>query len=296
MILAHKAVNKDAIAVLSGISHVEHADLSCEDVLIEKLNGKKVLVLRSKPKVTRRVFESCPDLKLIVRLGIGLDNIDLSAADEFGVKVANTPGATTQSVAEHTLALAFSLLRNIPHAHASIKQGKWEKKRFQGFELSGMVWGVLGFGRIGRRLAELLQAFSVKVLVYDPYVQDTGSFRKFTDLRDFFSSSDIVSIHVPLTPQTKGIVGKHELAGFSGYLINTSRGGVVDESALFHALKEGALSGAALDVFENEPPADSPLLSLDTLILTPHLGGSTKQGQIRAARHAAEIIKKEVIE
>ena len=294
MILAHKDVNAKAVSILSGISHVEHADLSSEDVLIERLKGKKVLVIRSKPKVTRRVFESCSGLRLVVRLGIGLDNIDTDAAKEFGVKVVNTPGATTESVAEHTLGLALSLLRNIPHAHISVCGKRWERKRFQGSELHGKTWGILGFGRIGRRLADLLRVFGTNILVYDPYVSDTGPFTRFSDLHAFLRASDIVSVHVPLTSETRSMISGPELDCFSGYLINTSRGGVVDESALYKALKSGSLAGAALDVFENEPLVDSPLFGLENIILTPHLGGSTKEGQDRAARHAADLISKEL--
>jgi len=294
MILVHKDVNAKAVSILSDISHIEHADLSSENELIKRLRGKRVLVVRSKPRVGRKVFESCSGLRLVVRLGVGLDNIDTDAAKEFGVKVVNTPGATTESVAEHTLGLALSLLRNIPHAHISVRGKRWERKRFQGSELHGKTWGILGFGRIGRRLADLLRVFGTDVLVYDPYVSGTGPFTRFSDLHAFLRASDIVSVHVPLTSETRGMLSKSELECFNGYLINTSRGGVVDESALYDALSSGSLAGAALDVFEAEPPVDSPLFGLENIIFTPHLGGSTKEGQDRAVRHAADLIAKEL--
>jgi len=295
MILAHKDVNADALKLLSSIAHVESAPLETEDELIRKLKGKRVLVVRSKPKVTRRVFASCPGLKLVVRLGVGLDNIDAAAAKEFGVKLANTPGATTESVAEHTIALALSLLRNIHHAHASMKRKAWERHKFQGFELSGRAWGIIGFGRIGKRVADILKAFGARVIVFDPYVPDPAPFQRFTGLHAFLSESDIVSIHVPLTPETKNLISKKELDCLKGgYIINTSRGGIINEADLFNALSSGVLAGAALDVFENEPPSDSPLLSLDNIILTPHLGGSTEEGQERAVIEAVERIREEL--
>jgi D-3-phosphoglycerate dehydrogenase len=243
--------------------------------------------------VTREVIQAGKNLKAIGRAGIGLDNIDTEAAKERGIKVLNTPGATTISVAELTMGHMLALARHIPQATASLKAGKWEKKQFMGTELYGKTLGIIGVGRIGREVAKRASAFGMDIVAYDPYVReadvrDLGL--KLLPLEDLLQYSDYITIHVPLTPETRHMLGKREfeLMKPGVRIINCARGGVIDEQALYEALVSGKVAGAALDVFEEEPPKDNPLLKLDNVIGTPHLGASAEEGQLRAGVEIAE--------
>jgi len=245
------------------------------------------LVVRSRTKVTSEIIEEARNLKVIARAGVGLDNIDVEKAKEKGILVINTPGAPTTAVAELALALMLSVLRSIPSADRSMKEGKWEKKKYVGRELSGKKVGIIGFGRIGRKLASLLKPFDVELYVYDRYVSE-DVIRKYNaifcgSLEELLPKVDILSIHVPLTPETRNMIGEKEIRMMKkgAVLINTARGGIVDEKALLKALKDGHLSGAALDVFEIEPPTNLELVKLPNVVTTPHIGGQTVEAQRR---------------
>ncbi|HIC95522.1 TPA: phosphoglycerate dehydrogenase [Candidatus Bipolaricaulota bacterium] len=294
-----KVLVSDPIAE-EGIKRLRAAGIEVEvktglppEELREIISEYDGLIVRSATKVTREVIEAGENLKAIGRAGIGLDNIDTEAAKERGIKVLNTPGATTISVAELTLGHMLALARHIPQGTASLKAGKWEKKRLIGTELYGKTLGIIGLGRIGREVAKRASAFGMDLVAYDPYVRE-GDVRnlglKLLPLEDLLQHSDYITIHVPLTPETKHMLGKREfeLMRPGVRLINCSRGGVVDEQALYEALVSGKVAGAALDVFEEEPPEDNPLLKLDNVIATPHLGASAEEGQLRAGIEVAE--------
>jgi len=256
------------------------------------------IVVRSATKVTADVIESAANLKLIVRGGVGIDNIDVEAAKSKGITVQNTPTASTVSVAEHTFALLLALARNVSLADRSMKEGRWEKKKFKGTELYNKTLGLIGVGRIGLAVAKRAIGFEMKVIGYDPYLdpnimRDNGV-EPVTDIDRLVQEADIISLHIPLTNETKHIINSERIQKMKdgAILINCARGGVVDEDALYQALKSGKLAGAALDVFEQEPPENSPLLGLDNIILTPHIGASTKEAQKRVGIESAKTIIK----
>ncbi|MGQ0507748.1 MAG: phosphoglycerate dehydrogenase, partial [Myxococcaceae bacterium] len=254
----------------------------------------EALAVRSATKVNAEIIEAGKKLKVIGRAGVGVDNIDLDAANKRGVVVMNTPGGNTITVAELTIAMMMSISRHIPQATASIRNGKWEKKKFQGRELFNKTLGVIGIGNIGSVVVERCLAMKMKVIAYDPFISAEAAKRLGCDLvsiDDVYRQADYVSIHVPLTEQTKNLVNKDALAKMKkgAFLINCARGGIVDEEALAEALKSGHLGGAALDVFATEPVSpDNPLLKLDNFICTPHLGASTEEAQQNVATALAE--------
>jgi D-3-phosphoglycerate dehydrogenase len=263
---------------------------------IEKqIKGFDCVVVRSATKITREVIEAADKLKLIVRAGVGLDNVDSEAAGEKGIEVQNTPEAPTVSVAEMVFAMMFAMARNITQADSSMKEARWEKKKLTGTELWNKTLGVVGFGRIGYEVARKAKALDMEVLAYDVLdiskaCQKVGA--KKTDLHDLIKNSDYISVHVPLVPQTKGMFGEKEFSMMkkSAFLVNTARGGVVDEKALLKALNEGEIAGAALDVFENEPPLDWELVKHPHLVATPHLASSTTEAQVRVGELTADKV------
>jgi D-3-phosphoglycerate dehydrogenase / 2-oxoglutarate reductase len=252
--------------------------------LLERVADYDVVVVRSRTKVDASVIERASKLKLVARPGTGLDNIDLLAANAKGITVVNSPEALVEAVSEHVLGLMLALARKIPAADTSTRSGAWEKERFVGVELKGKTIGIAGLGRIGRRVAEVAKVLGMTVLGYDiiEISKDVLSSLGCTmvDLDTLFSSSDFVTLHVPLTPETRHLVDSRRLSLMrkGAFLINTSRGEVIDEAALSEALSSGAIAGAALDVFEKEPPSAS-LLSAPNLIATPHIGGQTAEAQ-----------------
>ncbi len=257
------------------------------------------LVVRGRTKLRRPLLEAGAKgrLRAICRAGVGLDNIDLEAAHELGVAVFNTPEASTEAVAELTVALILALARRLPYADKSMKEGRWAKRELMGWELAGKTLGILGFGRIGQRVAELCSAFRMRILAFrrtrppgiEAVLARTGA--KLVPFEELLRSSDILTIHVPLTPQTYHMIGERELNMMKdgAFLVNTARGGVIDERALLKALKEGRLAGAALDVFEEEPLSgvSLELAKLPNVIATPHIGGQTAEAQRAASELAA---------
>jgi D-3-phosphoglycerate dehydrogenase len=243
------------------------------------------------------LISRAPELRAIGRAGVGVDNVDIEAATERGVAVFNAPGGNTLAAAELTLGLMLSVARKIPEADASLRSGRWERAAFKGVELAGKTLGLIGAGRIGGEVAIRCRAFGMTVVVYDPYLTADRADElgvELVDLATVLARADFISIHVPLNDETRGIVGEETLAKMkrTAYLVNASRGGVVDEPALAAALREGAIAGAALDVYETEPlDTDSPLRDVPNLVLTPHLGASTAEAQEGVATEVAVKIR-----
>jgi D-3-phosphoglycerate dehydrogenase len=267
------------------------------DELAAALSEADGLIVRSETKVTAPLMEAAARLRVIGRAGVGVDNIDVGAATERGVIVMNAPDGNTMTTAEHTMALLLSLARRVPQGDASLKAGRWERKKFVGVELRGKTLGVVGLGRIGRVVASRARGFEMKVVAFDPFVAP-GQVRdeeiELAPLEEVFRRADFVTVHTPLTPETRGIIGPREFALMKEgvRVINCARGGLVDEAALYAAIKEGRVAGAALDVFEQEPPpADHPLLALEEVIVTPHLGASTREAQEGVALTVAEQMR-----
>lgn len=271
-------------------------DLSAEE-LLDTISDFEGLIVRSGTQVTADVIRRGKKLKVVGRAGSGVDNIDVGEATENGVAVLNCVGANTLSAAEHTLALLISLARQIPAAHQSLRQGRWDRAKFKGVELNGKTYGIIGLGKIGVEIARRAQAFDMTTISHDPLIPPEvfkDARVESVSLEDLLNRSDFISIHVPLLPETKHLIGVKELqmCKKSLRLINTSRGGIVDETALYQALSEGRIAGAALDVFEVEPPVDNALLSLENVIATPHLGASTYEAQERVAKGIAERVSR----
>lgn len=261
--------------------------------LLPKAEG---LIIRSATKPNKELIDSAPNLKYIIRAGEGTDNIDKVYCAERNVKVSNTPGANNNSAAEHALALMMTVLRKTAWANSTMQEGKWNKSAYTGNELWKKTVGIMGFGRIGQLLCKRLQGFECDVLFYDPFIKESPFewATKVETLEELYKSSDVISLHTPLLEQTKGMVN-NELLGLmkpTAIIVNASRGGIVNEADLLTTLKEGKIRGAGFDVFESEPLAeDSPLIGLDNLVLTPHLGGSTEEAQFRVGEMASHQIK-----
>ncbi|HET7753032.1 MAG TPA: phosphoglycerate dehydrogenase [Anaeromyxobacteraceae bacterium] len=252
------------------------------------------LAVRSATKVNAKLLEHAGSLKVIGRAGVGVDNVDLDAATRRGIVVMNTPAGSSITVAELTLAHILALFRHVPQATASVKQGKWEKKKFQGHELAGKTLGVVGIGNIGSIVVERCLAMKMRVVAYDPFISAEAAARlgvSLVSLDELWAQADVISLHVPLTEQTRHLVNAETLAKMKPgvLLVNCARGGIIDERALADALASGHVGGAALDVFEKEPPPpDHPLLASDRLICTPHIGASTEEAQSAVAVAIAE--------
>lgn len=295
-ILVTDKIHEAAIEEAKKFAEVDLAYGIPSEELKNKISRYDALIVRSRTKVTREIIENAKNLKIIGRAGVGLDNIDLKAAKEKGIKVVNSPEASTISVAELTIGSLIALLRKIPEAHFSVKSGKWEREKFMGNELYGKTLGIIGFGRIGREVALRANAFGMKVLVYDPNIteEDAKEYNcHYTPFEELLASADIITLHVPLTDKTRGLINasRIKLMKDNAILLNFSRGEVVDEEALYKALKDGKLKGAALDVFSKEPPKSSKLLELDNVVLTPHIGASTEEAQLEAGLVVVEKIR-----
>lgn len=263
--------------------------------LLEAVANANALIVRSATNVDAEVFEAAAELQVVGRAGVGVDNIDLEAARAHGVAVVNTPTANIHSACEHAIALLLAAARHIPAADASVHAGGWERSRFTGVEVFGKTVGVIGFGRVGQLFAERIAAFGTTVVVADPYPDRAAAERlgvRFVELDELMAVSDFVSVHVPKTPETHGLVDTRLLshAKPGQILVNAARGGVVDEHALADALRDGRIRAAGIDVFEHEPPAASPLLGLDNVVATPHLGAATAEAQDRAGTDIANAV------
>ena len=275
-----------------------HFDVDAHDALdraelLARVADADALVVRSATKVDGEVLAAGRNLKVVGRAGIGLDNVDVNAATRLGVMVVNAPQSNVISAAEHTVALILAQARNIPQADAALREGRWERSRFQGAELYGKTLGIVGLGRVGALVAQRLNAFGMRVIAYDPYVSRDRAAQMWVELAslvDVLTRADVVTVHLPKTPETTGLIGERELAAMrpGARLVNTARGGLVDETALAKAVESGHLGGAALDVFNEEPTTQSPLFDLDRVVVTPHLGASTAEAQDKAGVAIAE--------
>ena len=255
-----------------------------------------VLIVRSGTKVTKDIIKHAKKLKFIGRAGVGLDNVDLEEASKKGIVVMNTPGGNTISTAEHTLSLILALSRNIPQANASVKRGEWERKKFMGVELCGKTLGIIGLGRIGSDVARRAQSFEMKVIAHDPFLlaeRATSLGIESVNLDTLFKKSDYITVHTPRTKETHHVIGEKAFKKMKKgvRIINCARGGIVDEEALLKAIASGIVAGAALDVYEKEPPQKSKITESDKIITTPHLGASTEEAQINVAIDVANSIK-----
>ncbi|OGR82869.1 MAG: phosphoglycerate dehydrogenase [Elusimicrobia bacterium RIFCSPLOWO2_01_FULL_54_10] len=256
--------------------------------LAAEIGDAQALLVRSKTKVDAALLEKGKALKFVGRAGVGVDNIDVASASKRGIVVANVPGGNTISAAEHTMAMILAISRNIPKAHASVSAGLWERNKFIGTELQGKTLGLLGFGRIGREVARRALSFEMKVMAYDPFVSEQNMKAQgilAASMDDVLAKSDYISLHMPVTDQTKAMINAQALAKMKPdcRLINCARGELVDEPALVAALKAKKIKGAALDVFSAEPPKTKDFLTLDNVVLTPHLGASTEEAQVKVA-------------
>lgn len=269
-----------------------------EEELIDVIGDYDGIIVRSATRVTAGVIEAGSRLKVIGRAGVGVDNIDVDAATRRGILVINAPEGNTLATAEHTIAMMMALARWIPTAHVSVvRDQRWERQRFMGIQMHGKTLGVIGLGRVGSQVARRAQALGMNVIAYDPYISEERSRDlrvELAEVDDICRRADIITVHTPLTPATRGIIGPQQFAQMKPgvRIVNCARGGIIDEEALYEALESGKVAGAALDVFENEPPWDSPLLRSDKVIVTPHLGASTVESQINVAVDvAAEVVE-----
>jgi len=287
-------IDKKAIEELKALN-VEIYDFSDlpKEELPEKLEDKEIIIVRSATKVKGELLDALKNAKLIIRGGVGLDNIDLEGAKAKGIKVVNTPEASSISVAELAIGFMFALSRHIVRGTVGLREGKWEKKQLKGTELFGKTLGIIGMGRIGREVAKRAKCLGMNVIATRHVRQIPEELAKTVSYDELYKEADFISIHIPLTEETKHMISKEAFEKMKDgvVIINCSRGGVVDEKALLEALKNGKVKGAALDVFEVEPPVDNELLKLDNVIGTPHIGASTKEAQARIGVAIVEKIK-----
>src|SRR5690606_37568423 len=284
-----RAADGVVVEVRMGLSEAE---------LVDVIGDYDGLIVRSGTRVTARVIEAGRRLKVIGRAGVGVDNIDVDAATRRGVLVINAPEGNTVATAEHAIALMLALARWIPAAHASVvRDRRWERQRFIGVQIHGKVLGVVGLGRVGSQVARRAQALGMTVIAYDPYMSAERARElgvELTGLDDLCRRADFITVHTPLTLATRALIGPRQFALMKDgvRIINCARGGIIDEQALYEALQSGKVAGAALDVFEQEPPWGSPLLESDKVIVTPHLGASTVESQVNVAVEvAAEVVQ-----
>lgn len=294
VVVAEK-ISESGIAALSASGTVDLAVGLDRAELMQRLADAEGLVVRSATNVDAELIAAAPALRVIGRAGIGVDNIDLAAATEAGIIVVNAPQSNIISAAEHALALLLAQARNVAKADATLRSGVWDRTSFQGVELHGKTLGVVGLGRIGTLVAQRALAFGMHLIAYDPYVSADRARRlgvELVDLDTLLGRSDFITIHLPMTTDTAGLIGKESLAKVKPgvRIINAARGGLLDESALAEAIRDGRVAGAALDVFSHEPLTESPLFDLPGVVMTPHLGASTAEAQDKAGADVAEAV------
>ncbi len=275
------------VDVKTGLSSKELADI---------IGPYEGLVVRSATKVTAEVIAKADHLKVIGRAGVGLDNVDADAATKRGIIVMNVPAGNTISTAEHTMSMLMALARRIPQAQAHVRAGLWERSKFVGTELFGKTLGIIGMGKIGTEVAKRAHSFEMRIIAYDPFLSRERAQQmdvEMTDLKSLYAEADFITVHTPLTAETRHLIGTNEIAMMKKgvRLINCARGGIIDETALVQAITDGKVAGAAIDVFEQEPPPkDHPLLKLDQVVCVPHLGASTQEAQLNVAIDVAKQV------
>ncbi|HSB47837.1 MAG TPA: hydroxyacid dehydrogenase [Candidatus Bilamarchaeum sp.] len=292
LIVIADQMEDEVVAAIRGLGRVEYkpADLKAA------LHEADVLIVRSATKVTRELISGCPNLKVVARAGVGLDNVDQEACVEKGVKVVNTPGASTNAVAELAIGLMLCGLRNVQKAHHQMKNRVWDKKNLVGSEIAGKTLGIIGYGRIGAAVARKAHALGMKIIAYNPPPRHEDDIVQFIDnMEAFLGHADVISLHAALTESTRGIIGRENIAKMKDgvFIVNTARGEMVDEEALYDGIRGGKISGAALDVYAEEP-YKGKLLELDNVYCTPHLGASSKEAQERIGNELLRILKDEL--
>lgn len=294
-ILVADAINEEGLSPLLNFNEgtLIQKKINDPEVDLEKIDA---LLVRSATTVTEELLKKMPQLKIIARAGVGVDNIDVNAATKRGIIVVNAPDGNTISTAEHTFAMMASLMRNIPQAHQSVKNLEWKRNAFIGTELYGKTLGIVGMGRIGSELAKRAKVFGMNVKVYDPFLTKERAIKQGVShgsLDEVLAEADIITVHTPLTPETKGLINEETLRKTKKgvYFLNCARGGIIDEQALAKFVGNGHVAGAAIDVFEVEPPGEHPLFKFDNVIVTPHLGASTKEAQLNVATQVAKEVR-----
>ncbi len=295
VVLIAEELSPATIAVLGDGFEIRYCDGANRDELLPALAQANAILVRSATKVDAEAISSAPNLKLVARAGVGLDNVDIPAATAANVLVVNAPTSNIVSAAELAVALLLSVARNVVPANIALKDGQWKRSKFGGVELQGKTVGIIGMGKIGMLVAQRLAGFDMKFVAYDPYVSVAptgGPEIKMVLLDELLGKSDFVTIHIPKTAETTGLISAAALAKMkpTAFVINAARGGVLDESALYDALVGGKLAGAGLDVYASEPCTDSPLFGLDNVVATPHLGASTEEAQEKAGIAVAESV------
>lgn len=303
-VLVTDQINQTAVEILEETCTVIYEPSLTHEALLEKIKTVDALMVRSASTVSADVFDAAQNLKIVGRAGVGVDNIDLPAANQKGVVVVNSPEGNTVAAAEHTIGLLFALARHIPKGDASLKQGKWERKKLTGIELFGKTLGLIGLGKIGSRVAKACITLGMKVIVYDPFVSASvvealapNGGASLVPLESIWAKADFITVHVPKTKETTHLINATtlQLCKKGVRFVNCARGGIIHEADLAEALRNGTVAGAALDVFEQEPPdATNPLLApdiADKVVLTPHLGASTEEAQINVALDVAEQVR-----
>lgn len=294
-VLIPESLSEEGLAQLRQEVEVDDRELSREE-LLAVIGDYDALIVRSATKVDKELLERATNLKVVGRAGVGLDNIDVPAATRLGVLVVNAPTSNVLSAAEHTLALLLSMARHVAAADASLRAGRWDRNKYTGVELEGKTLGILGLGRIGTLVAQRAAGFGMKLLGYDPYVSKQRAaqlgIRLAATVEEVCREADFITVHLPKTAETKAILGAPEFALMkpTARVINVARGGIIDEAALVTALKDGVIAGAAVDVYEKEPPGPIPLFELPMVVVTPHLGASTEEAQTRAGTSIAEQV------
>jgi D-3-phosphoglycerate dehydrogenase len=296
VVLLAEELSPATVEALGPDFEIRHANGADRAELLSAIVDVDAILIRSATKVDAEALAAARRLKVVARAGVGLDNVDVKAATQAGVMVVNAPLSNVVSAAEHAIGLLLAVARNIPAANASLRAGEWKRSKYTGIELYEKTVGVLGLGRIGVLVAQRLSAFGMNVIAYDPYVQPGRAAQmgvRLVPLPELLATADMITVHLPKTPETLGLVGEAELASVKpGVLIvNAARGGLVDEHALYVALKEGRVAGAGIDVFVTEPTTESPLFELENVVVTPHLGASTEEAQEKAGIAVARSVR-----
>ena len=296
-VLICDSINQNGIDILKKAGmKVDYKPNILTEELLSIVKDYQVILVRSRTKITREVIQAASNAKIIARAGVGLDNIEVTAAEEKGIRVVNAPEAAINAVSELTVGNMISLARSIPLADSEMKRGKWIKTDLMGTELSGKYLGIVGVGNIGRNVGRIAKGLRMNLIGYDPYPIDRDYIKEVglivTDLNTLIQSADFITCHVPLLEETKHLFNAELISNMksTAYLINASRGGVIDESALYNALCNGSIAGAALDVFETEPPLNNLLIGLPNVICTPHIAAQTKEAQALTSIVIAEKI------
>jgi D-3-phosphoglycerate dehydrogenase len=296
IVLIAEELSPATVEALGPDFDVRNVDGTDRPALLAALADASAVLVRSATKLDEEAIAAAPQLKVIARAGVGLDNVDIKSATTAGVMVVNAPTSNIISAAELTVGHIISLSRHLPAAHASLAAGTWKRSKYTGVELYEKTVGIIGLGRIGALITARLQAFGMNVVAYDPYVTSTRAQQlgvTLLSLDELLAQSDFITIHMPKTPETTGMISTEQFATMkpTAFIVNVARGGLIDEDALYAALKSNRIAGAGLDVFVNEPPLESPLLGLDNIILTPHLGASTDEAQEKAGVSVAKSVR-----